>query len=158
MPWAQAALQEAARIDPKDETIHQDLRNFAKIEGLAGDVESSIDNKNYKKALENVNGILKLSPDQIDARIKRVVILSMMSETKRAYDLCADLQRELGSNPNYLYAKGLALCYAGKTDNAKKVWAEGMRMDPDHKDCKAAIKRINKQEDAKQAGNDKIKA
>jgi len=41
---------------------------------------------------------------------------------------------------------------------AKKTWMEAMRLDPDNTSCRLAIKRMNRQEDAKEKGNQAFKA
>jgi len=82
----------------------------------------------------------------------------MQGHTKEAIQFIQDYQQDLGINNNFLHAKGFALACSGKTENAKKVWTDAVRMDPDNKLCKQAIKKLNKQEEAKQKGNDFLKS
>ena len=40
---------------------------------------------------------------------------------------------------------------------AKKTWQEALRLDPDNIKCMKALKRMNRQEEAKEKGNDAFK-
>ena len=51
----------------------------------------------------------------------------------------------------------MAFRYNGNNDQAKKVLHEAIRMDPDNKTLKLAIKLIAKQEDLKEKGNEAFK-
>jgi DnaJ family protein C protein 7 len=64
---------------------------------------------------------------------------------------------ELSTNTDYLYVRGLALYYDGQTENAKKIWKHLLQRDPDDQRCKEAIKKMNRQEEAKEKGNTAFK-
>ena len=42
-------------------------------------------------------------------------------------------------------------------ENAKKTWKEALRLDPDYTKCKDALKRMNRQEEQKEKGNEAFK-
>lgn len=81
---------------------------------MAGEVLANIERGEYKQALANISNIEKVNPDQIDAKIKKIEVLSMIGESKQAIQLCQDYSRDLGTNSGFLYAKGIALAYSGK--------------------------------------------
>ena len=47
------------------------------------------------------------------------------------------------------YLAGLIELYGGNTENAKKYFKEGMRLDPDNKKCMLALKKAKKCEELK---------
>jgi len=158
MKEAKQAYEQAMKLDSSDSSLKDELKQVTRVEYLAGEVLANIERGEYRQALNNITSIEKINPDQIDAKIKKIEVLSMLGENKQAIQLCQDYSRDLGTNSSFLYAKGLALAYSGKSENAKKVWQEALRMDPDNKICKQAIKKVNRQDEAKQKGNEKLKA
>lgn len=101
--------------------------------------------------------ILKLCPNFVPAKIAYIEILARKMQTKEAIDRSSEYLQELQSNTDFLFARGLALYYDGQPENAKKTWKEALRLDPDNSKCREAIKRMNRQEEAKEKGNTAFK-
>jgi len=55
------------------------------------------------------------------------------------------------------YLRGLIELYQGSSDKAKKLFTDGMRLDPDNKKCMVALKKARKCEELKDKGNEAIK-
>lgn len=47
-------------------------------------------------------------------------------------------------NPDFYYLKGLIELYGGDSARAKKYFAEGMRLDPDHTQCRQSLNKAKK--------------
>lgn len=61
-------------------------------------------------------------------------------------------------SPDFWYLKGIIELYGGESGRAKKFFAEGMRLDPDHKKCRLALNTAKKCEQLKEEGNEFIKS
>jgi DnaJ family protein C protein 7 len=48
------------------------------------------------------------------------------------------------SNPDFWYLKGIIELYDGETLRAKKLFAEGMRLDPDNAKCRVVLSKTKK--------------
>ena len=55
------------------------------------------------------------------------------------------------------YLAGLIELYGGNTENAKKYFKEGMRLDPDNKKCMLALKKAKKCEELIEKGHTALK-
>lgn len=52
-------------------------------------------------------------------------------------------------NPDMWYLKGIIELYGGDSLRAKKLFAEGMRLDPDNQKCRLALNKAKKCEQLK---------
>jgi predicted Zn-dependent protease len=77
------------------------------------DREFSVE-KNFKRAAAWAEDALKICPDSISCRVKYVEALAKSGDTQTALKKCTDYQSELNNNPDFLYVRGLALCYDGQ--------------------------------------------
>jgi DnaJ family protein C protein 7 len=105
----------------------------------------------------DVKQTLKYCPNLVPAKILYIEVLAKKNQTKEAIEKSSEFLSELSGNLDYLYVRGLALYYDGQTENAKKIWRHLLQMDPDDQRCKEAIKRMNRQEEAKEKGNTAFK-
>lgn len=71
--------------------------------------------ENYPKALAEIRRALEICPESAPAKIQEIEILSKMGETKTAIQKSTEYQTDLSHNPDFLYIKGLALCYDGQS-------------------------------------------
>lgn len=55
------------------------------------------------------------------------------------------------------YLKGIIELYQGNSERAKKVLIDGMKLDPDSKKCREALKNAKKCEELKEKGNEFLK-
>jgi DnaJ family protein C protein 7 len=63
----------------------------------------------------------------------------------------------VGNSPDIYYLKGLIELYQGNSERAKKVLIDGMKLDPDNKKCREALKNARKCEELKEKGNGYLK-
>lgn len=48
------------------------------------------------------------------------------------------------ANPDFWYLKGIIELYDGESARAKKLFTEGMRLDPDNNKCRLALNKAKK--------------
>ena len=51
------------------------------------------------------------------------------------------------------YLKGIIDLYNGNSERAKKILIDGMKVDPDNKKCREALRKARKCEELKEKGN-----
>lgn len=71
-------------------------------------------NEKFTGALMEIKQILKICPDLIEAKVKYIEILIKMGNIEQAIQLSGEYFHDLTGNPDYLYIRGLALCYNGQ--------------------------------------------
>lgn len=155
---ARRYIEKAIELDPKDKTFKDELNEVVHVERMMNSAKQDIANEKYTGALMEIKQILKICPDLIEAKIKYIELLIKMGNVEQAIQLSGEYFHDLTGNPDYLYIRGLALCYNGQVDLAKKTWMEAMRLDPDNTTCRLALKRMNRQEESKEKGNTAFKA
>lgn len=155
---AKKCLQKAKEIEPSNSTLKQELNELSLVQSSVQNADTNFNSGDYKKALDGYKSALQICPDLVPARIKSIEALAKTGDTQTAVELCNRYGTELSGNVDFLYAKGLTLCYHGKTDAGKRVWVDAMRLDPDNTKCRSHIKIINRQEEAKEKGNAAFKS
>jgi DnaJ family protein C protein 7 len=60
-------------------------------------------------------------------------------------------------NPDFWFLMGLIDLYGGNSLKAKKCFAEGIRLDPEHEKCRLSLAKAKKCEQLKEEGNEFIK-
>lgn len=155
---AKECFNRAIEIDPKDATLKEELNEVIRVEKLIGEAREYLSNNKLSDALMEVKQILRICPTFVESKILYIEILARMGETQSAIERSSEYLSELASNVDYLFARGLALYYDGQPENAKKTWKEGLRLDPDNSKCRDALKRMNRQEEAKEKGNNAFKS
>ena len=147
------SFKKAVALD-KDQTIKNEYEDCQSLE------------KNYKKffecqqaddhneALMCVNYLLTKISDNDNLKIMKV---EMLAKTGAA-DEARNLLRSIGATgADGYYLNGIIELYGGDSAKAKKLFQEGMRMDPDNTKCRLALNRAKKSEQYKERGNDLIK-
>jgi DnaJ family protein C protein 7 len=154
---AKLCLQRAIDLDPKDNNLKDELKEVNRMEKI---IESA---KNFEKADDLENALnqyvhaLSISSEAILPRIKQIELMARLGHTKEAVKLGTKAMSDLSHNPEFLYARGLALYYDDQSENAKKVWLEALKLDPENTLCRLALKKLKAQEDFKTKGNESFK-
>mgnify|MGYP002621481398 CR=1 FL=1 len=78
-------------------------------------VEKDLESENYTRALANVTRTLEICPESAPAKIKHIEVLAKMGNTKTAVDKSREYLTDLSHHPDFLYIRGLALCYDGQS-------------------------------------------
>jgi len=155
---AKECLKKAKELDSSDKSLTQEIHDIDRVKSLWDEAENYYKNTNFKKALENYKQILMICPDIAKAKIRSIETLAKTGDTKLAMELINRYAPELSGDVDFLYAKGLTLCYSGQIEAGKRAWVEAAKLDPDNTECKNAIKVINRQEEAKEKGNAAFKS
>jgi len=155
---AKRFLEKAIELDQNDKTLQSELQEVVRVEKMLETAKAELANGKYTNCLMEVKQALKICPDLAEAKIRYIEVLIKMGNVEQAISLCNENFSELASNIDYLYVRGLALCYNGQPEQAKKTWMEAMRQDPDNTVCRTALKRMNRQEEAKEKGNTAFKS
>jgi DnaJ family protein C protein 7 len=145
-------------LDPKDKALKDELREILQVEKMLTSAKAEIANQKFSNAVLELKQILKVCPDLAEAKVRYIEALVKMGSIDSAVSFSNENFHELASNVDYLYVRGLTLCYNGQTEVAKKTWMEALRLDPDNTSCRLAIKRMNRQEEAKEKGNQEFKS
>lgn len=62
------------------------------------------------------------------------------------------MSSELANTPDIFFLRGIIYLYNDNTDKAKKMFTEGLRLDPDDQKCKNALRNVKKLEQLKEKG------
>ena len=66
------------------------------------------------------------------------------------------MSSELSNSPDIYFLRGIIYLYSDNCDKAKKMFAEGIRLDPDDEKCKSAFRNVKKLEQEKEKGKTKM--
>ena len=149
---------QAIQYDPNDKSLKIELKEIQLIQKLIEESKQNLENKKYTDALMDIKKALSINPDLNEMKVRQIECLAKMGHRENAIQLSNITFNDLSTNPDYLYARGLALLYNGQNDVAKKTFLEGLRLDPDNIKCRTAYKKMNKQEELKDQGNIEFKA
>jgi DnaJ family protein C protein 7 len=155
---AKESFNKAIEIDPNDSTLKDELNEVLRVESLNKQATDYLASDKLTDALSEIKQMLRICPNFAEAKIKYIEVLARMGETQSAIQRSNEYLSELSTNTDYLYVRGLALYYEGSPENAKKTWKEALRLDPDNIKCREALRRMNRQEEAKEKGNAAFKA
>ena len=149
---------QAIQYDPIDKSLKAELQEIQLLQKLIEESKQNLEKKKYTDALMDIKKALSISPDLNEMRIRYIECLAKMGHRENAIQHSNTSFNDLSTNPDYLYARGLALLYNGQNEVAKKTFLEGLRLDPDNIKCRTAYKKMNKQEELKDQGNIEFKA
>jgi DnaJ family protein C protein 7 len=155
---AKETFNRAIELEPNDAALKDELREVLQVENLNKQATDYLAADKLTDALMEIKQIMRICPNFVEAKIKYVEVLAKMGETQNAIQRSNEYLPELTSNTDFLFVRGLALYYDGGPDNAKKTWKEALRLDPDNSRCREALRRMNRQEEAKEKGNTAFKA
>lgn len=82
-------------------------------------------------------------PDCKILRVYRIEALAKTGDTDAASKLLSSYSGA-GNDPDICYLKGLIELYSGDSAKAKKHFAEGIQLDPDHAKCKDCLNKAKK--------------
>jgi len=150
---AKENFEKTIRIDPKDTTLKDELREVKMVETVALSIESHYEQGKYTEALVEIDRALGICNDLNFLKIKQVDCLAKTGHADKAVQIANQILSENANNPDFLFIRAMALNYNGQSELAKKSLQEALRMDPDNNRLKLALKKINKQEDLKERGN-----
>jgi DnaJ family protein C protein 7 len=97
-------------------------------------------------------------PNNQELKMYKVEALAKTGDTIEAQTLIKQIPLANASNPDFWYLKGIIDLYDGESARAKKLFTEGMRLDPDNTKCRLALNKAKKCEHLKEEGNEFIKA
>ena len=112
---AKQCLQKAKELEPSNATYRQELNEINQVQSAFQNAENSFNSGDFKRALDGYKQSLMVCPDLIPGKIKSIETLAKTGDLQTAIELCNRYGPELSKNVEFLYAKGLALCYHGQT-------------------------------------------
>lgn len=62
------------------------------------------------------------------------------------------MSSELTNTPDIYFLRGIIYLYSDNCERAKKMFSEGLRLDPDDEKCKSALRGVKKLEQLKEKG------
>lgn len=153
------ALQDfnTALSKEKDHAVQREYEDCLQVEKDYNEVKKLMVDQRVTEAISYINQILKIVPDWRDIKILQIECLAKMGCAERSNEVLISLGNELGNNPDIYFLRGIIYLYSDNCDHAKKMFTEGLRLDPDDEKCKAALRNVKKLENLKQKGNDAIK-
>jgi DnaJ family protein C protein 7 len=97
-----------------------------------------------------VNYLLSKIPDNDTLKIMKVEMLAKTGNADEARTLLKTID---SAGADAFYLRGIIELYSGDSAKAKKMFQEGMRLDPDNTKCRLALNRAKKSEQYKERGN-----
>ena len=83
--------------------------------------------------------------------MKKVECLAKIGQTVEAGQLLNSMHAE--NTPEFFYLKGIIELYNGNSDKAKKLFSDGLRLDPENLKCQRALNKAKRCETYKEQGN-----
>jgi DnaJ family protein C protein 7 len=154
---AKQAIEEAAKLEPTDSTTIKEKREIKEIAEMTENIRKANDEGRYDDASKEIERALNILPDLNFLKIQYIDSLSKLGKNEQAVKLCKEIAAENATNTDFLLVHANALNYGGHPEQAKKLLQENLRGDPDNTVLKLALRKINKQEDLKEKGNEAYK-
>lgn len=79
----------------------------------------------------------------------KVQVLAKNGKTTEANNLIKNISLAHNGNPDTFYLKGMIELYSGDSAKAKKIFMDGLKLDPDHAKCKTSLNKAKKCETLK---------
>ncbi len=111
---AKNCLQKAKELEPSNSSFRQELNDLTQLQTVYQNAETNYSSNDFARALEGYKQSLRICPDFVPGKIKSIETLAKTGDTKTAVELCNRYGPELSGNVDFLYVKGLALCYQGQ--------------------------------------------
>ena len=108
-------MNKAIELDSNVKTLKDELKEVQTVERMLNDAKSYLNDGKYTNALGEIKQVLRICPDMVEGKIRYIEILIKMGNVEQAISLCNENFSELASNVDFLYVRGLALCYNGST-------------------------------------------
>lgn len=147
------AFKKAITVD-KDQTIKNEYEDCQSLEKNYKKYFESVTNEDFNEALMCVNYLINKITDNDTLKTMKVEMLAKTGQLDEARSLIRSID---SSGPDSYYLKGIIELYGGDSAKAKKLFQEGMRLDPDNKKCRISLDKAKKSEQYKERGNDLIK-
>jgi len=112
---AKQCLQKAKELEPSNSSYRQELNEISQVQNAFQNAETNYNSGDFKKALDGYKQALRTCPDLVPGKIKSIEMLAKTGDLQTAIELCNRYGSELSGNVDFLYVKGLALCYHGQT-------------------------------------------
>ena len=88
-----------------------------------------------------------------DSNLAKLEALLRSGKVQEALNYSQELMRSYSSSPEYLVLRGRCIFLNGSAENAKKLFMEALRLDPDFSKAKDQVKLIRAIERTKEEGN-----
>eukprot|EP01017_Pseudomicrothorax_dubius_P035733 TRINITY_DN5050_c0_g2_i1.p1 TRINITY_DN5050_c0_g2~~TRINITY_DN5050_c0_g2_i1.p1 ORF type:complete len:466 (+),score=142.45 TRINITY_DN5050_c0_g2_i1:345-1742(+) len=154
---ANSDYQRAKELEPNDEALQREAADCIRVKEWLAELEDDVDKKRYSQANFILSKIMEFAPEWKEQRYRQIELLARHGQVERALEISKNLFAEASSSPDFLYARGIALLYNGSAEQAKRMFQEALRVDPDHKKSMNAFKTMKKVEDLKEKGNNAFK-
>ena len=82
---------------------------------MLNEAKTYLNEGKYTSALGEIKQALRICPDLVEGKIRYIEVLIKMGNVEQAISICGENFTELASNVDFLYVRGLALCYNGQT-------------------------------------------
>lgn len=148
----------ALELEPHDEVLKKEQKEVHKIREELVEIETDFQKKRFSNANFVVGQLLNRCPEWHDLKFKKIELLARAGQVEQAMEISNDILKSHSRNPDYLYSRGVACFYNGNPEMAKKMFQEGLKIDPDHKKCLASFKTMKKVEELKEQGNTAFKS
>lgn len=146
-------FKKAITLD-KDQTIRNEYEDCQNLDKNYKKYFETSKAEDYTESLMCVNYLISKIPESDHLNTMKVEMLAKTGSTDEAKSLLRSVD---SSGPDGYYLKGIIELYGGDSSKAKKLFQEGMRLDPDNTKCRLALNRAKKSEQLKEQGNDLIK-
>eukprot|EP01016_Furgasonia_blochmanni_P010461 TRINITY_DN1443_c0_g1_i1.p1 TRINITY_DN1443_c0_g1~~TRINITY_DN1443_c0_g1_i1.p1 ORF type:complete len:547 (+),score=117.73 TRINITY_DN1443_c0_g1_i1:65-1705(+) len=150
---AKLEYNRAITLEPTDQGIQDEYRECSLVEKFISESNAAMSEAKYSEALYYAQQVLNRIPEWREIQFKHIECLARLNQADRAAQISRELLTECNDNPDFLYVRGLVSMYQGNAEHAKKLFVEGMRVDPDHNKCRIGLKNLKRGEELKEKGN-----
>lgn len=128
------AIKIAVNLDRGNQAMKNELEEYESYESNYNRYLDSQKNDNPSEALSCVTYLCNKLPQSKLLKMYRVEVLAKAGETDQATALLKNLSNR--NDPYFMYLNGLIELYSGDSAKAKKYFAEGLQLDPNHAKCR----------------------
>lgn len=146
-------LRELLRSKPTDGELQDKVNKVMTAQHAWSTAQRFISQRNWQAARDHLNMALDVASDSVDLLLARAECNKFLGELENVLADTGKALKVQASSIAALVLRGQAYYLMMEMDLAQRHFREGLRMDPEHKECKENFRRIKKMEATMKAGD-----
>ena len=143
---AASDLRELQRTKPGDAELQEKINKVITAQHAWGTAQRLLAQKNWAAARDHLNMVLDVASDSVEILLSRAECFKNLGELENVLADTGKALKVQASSIAALVLRGQAYYLMNEMDLAQRHFREGLRMDPEHKECKENFRRIKKME------------
>mmetsp|Transcript_7984 Transcript_7984/g.24003 ORF Transcript_7984/g.24003 Transcript_7984/m.24003 type:complete len:516 (-) Transcript_7984:1168-2715(-) len=151
-------LRSVLKVKPGDRDIQDKISKAVQAQQAWTVAQQLMTHQHWQAARDHLNMALDVAADSSEILLARAQVHKSLGEME---NVLFDTGKALKVQPNNIAAlviRGQAYYLMMEMDLAQRHFREGLRMDPEHKECKDYFRRIKKMENMLKTGEEELNA